>query len=217
MRQGLWSGIISLFSLVCASAFSPLIAQTDVQGNQIVPIPGPQAYSEPHPVDAIVTDSQGNMREETYTYYPNYYSQDSQHPDPNVVIINNTQQVTSDQYGGTSPSLFFPGFALGFLFAGGWWCDYDGHYWDGYRYGRVNYNNWNGRWNNYWNRDWNNRWNNHWNNHHNDRNWKYRDNKNWNDHTGKERGYGHHGSSGGQGGRGGGGHGGGHGGHGGGR
>lgn len=166
--------------------------QEDTGGttNKIVPIPGPQAYSSPTPVDAIVQDSDGNFQEQQYTYYPNYYQQDKNHPDPNVVIINNTNQVTggnnqSAQPSEDSPSVFFPLFAMGFLFVAGYWVGHNGNCWNGHNYVNVHVNNWNSHWNHYWNGHWKNNWNQHWQNHSRNPNWRYRNNPNWNDQTGK--------------------------------
>ena len=142
----LWHKATTVLTLASVALSTRLMADDSVPAQQVVPIPGPQAYSQPHPVDAIVTDSDGNLHEQTYTYHPNYYPQDADHPNPNVVIINNTQQVTSNGCDTACPSIFFPLFSLGFIFAGGYWCGYNGLYWNGYGYSRVRYNGWNRHW-----------------------------------------------------------------------
>ncbi len=176
----------SILGLVAISLANSLIAQNSAPPQQVVPIPGPQAYSSPTPIDAIVTDSQGNLQEQSYTYYPNYYPQDDAHPNPNVVIVNNTQQVTSNGCAATCPSIFFPLFSLGFLYTAGYWCGYNGLYWNGFGYVKAGYARYLGSHRrNYLNRTWNNRGHNHWNSHQRDGNWRYRGNSHWADHSGR--------------------------------
>ncbi len=153
--------ILGLLVIVIISA--TFLLQADSQ----VMIPnGNSGISSPTPVQAIVVDSQGNVSEQEYTYDPN----------TQVIVINSNNS-------GDNASLFFPLFAMGFIWWEGYWVNHDGNYWVDNHWVHVNNVNWDKHWNNYWHNHWNNRWHNYWNQHRNDPNFRYRNNEHWDDRS----------------------------------
>lgn len=183
--------------------------------SNVIPLPeAEKEYDSPTPVDAIVVDKDGDMSEQQYTY----------DPDAGGVVINNYNEVS-----GPDCSIYFPLFAVGFIWWGGYWCDHDGYYWSGHGYHRANYNHWHNHWNNYWHNNWNNKWHQYSQRHPNSQYARGANRQSFSHHQGmsrqghqpqyRQRGFGgrsggggHGGGRGGGGGHGGGGHGGGHGG-----
>jgi hypothetical protein len=139
----LFLGVLSTLSFQCTK---PLSAADESTSSTVVPIPeADQAYSSPTPLKAIVVDKQGNMTETEYTY----------DPEAGGVVINNEENIYGD-----GSSLFFPALEVGFLWAGGYWVDHEGYYWNGNHYANEKNPAWHDQWDHYWNRDWNNKWNN---------------------------------------------------------
>jgi hypothetical protein len=156
--------------------------------SQIV-VPNPPSLSQPTPVETIITQPDGTVIEKVYTY----------NPDTSTIAID-------PEYAEENASLFFPGFELGFLFAGGYWVDHDGYYWNDDHWERHNDDHWNDHWNNYWHNQWNDQhWRNHWQQNHQNSSWKRNHPQNWSHPGGRSPGTHQGGRMEGRGGRGGGG------------
>lgn len=150
---------------------TPFLSGAALADTNEIPIPnGNQTIqaAAPTPVDVIVTDNKGNMTEQQVPY----------NPQTQTVVVNNN-------YGGDNSSVFFPLFAAGFMFWGGYWVGHNGSYWNGSHYVHVTNVNWNQHWNNYWQHSWAPKWKNYSHNHQNDPHFKYhQQGQNWHDNAG---------------------------------
>ncbi len=161
--------------------------KSNASSQTTVVVPNPPAIDQKTPVDTIITQPDGTVIEKQYIY----------DPDTNSILIDS-------EYSQENASLFFPGFELGFLFAGGYWVDHDGYYWNDNHWTYTNNENWNDHWNGYWHNQWNNQhWRNHWQQNHNNKNWNRNYPQNWSHPGGRSQGM--HQEGGMRGGRGGGG------------